>query len=156
MLILFVLLCFRLLSVGLNYTGWINLGNFSYPWVAYRLIECVTNGKSRVVGIEIGEGLRHNLIFLRANLVVGGRSTSLNGSPPPPSTPRLHRAPSKSHVYVNAVIGDRRARPTLDEIAPIPTDGNSNRQGMPHQVSFYGQLISSFLYFFLRFEGCSC
>ena len=51
---------------------------------------------------------------------------------------------------------DRRARPTLDEITPIPTDGNSNRQDMPYEVSFYGQPTSSFLYFYLRFDDGSC
>ena len=64
-LILFVLQCFCLLSVGLNYTGWINLGNFCYLWVAYRIIERVTNGKSRVIGIKIGKELRHILIFFK-------------------------------------------------------------------------------------------
>ena len=145
-LILFVLLCFCLMSVGLNYTGWINLGNFCYLWVAYRIIECVTNGKSGVGGIEIGKELRHISIFFKTKSCCMWQKhlpKRIRTTIPTPTLP----GSSMSHVYANVVIVDRRARPTLDEIIPIQTDGNSNRQDMPYEVSFYGQPISSFLYF---------
>ena len=39
LIFLLALLCFCLLSVGLNYTGWINLGNVCYLWVVYCIIK---------------------------------------------------------------------------------------------------------------------